>query len=109
MGKVRVAGFGVSLDSFSAGVEQSLSDPLGKNGPEIFKWFFHTRTFQAMHGGEGGFKSTSTTSSRDGPWRALAPLFWAATCSVRCAGRGPMIRGGDGGATILPITRPRSC
>src|SRR3954470_21226740 len=54
MPKVRVAGFGVSLDGFSAGTDQSLSDPLGKRGPEIFQWFFHTRTFRAMHGQEGG-------------------------------------------------------
>jgi dihydrofolate reductase len=54
MSKVRVAGFGVSLDGFSAGIEQSLNDPLGKRGPEIFEWFFHTRTFCAMHGKEGG-------------------------------------------------------
>src|SRR5437763_5330135 len=54
MGKVRVAGFGVSLDGFSAGTEQSLNDPLGKRGPEIFQWFFHTKTFRAMHGLEGG-------------------------------------------------------
>ena len=54
MPKVRIAGFGVSLDGFSAGIDQSLNDPLGKRGPEIFQWFFHTRTFQAMHGGEGG-------------------------------------------------------
>ena len=32
MAKVRVAGFGVSLDGFSAGTEQSLNDPLGKRG-----------------------------------------------------------------------------
>jgi len=54
MPKVRIAGFGVSLDGFSAGPEQSLNDPLGKGGPDIFQWFFHTRTFNAMHGGEGG-------------------------------------------------------
>lgn len=54
MSKVRVAGFGVSLDGFGAGIEQSLENPLGKRGPEIFQWFFHTRTFRAMHGGEGG-------------------------------------------------------
>src|ERR1700716_2064764 len=54
MPKVRVAGFGVSLDGFSAGAEQSLNDPLGKRGPEIFQWFFHTKTFCAMHGQEGG-------------------------------------------------------
>ena len=54
MSKVRVAGFGLSLDGFSAGIEQSLDDPLGKRGPEIFQWFFHTRTFCAMHGQAGG-------------------------------------------------------
>jgi dihydrofolate reductase len=54
MPKVRVAGFGVSLDGFGAGVDQSLNDPLGKRGPEIFQWFFHTKTFRAMHGQEGG-------------------------------------------------------
>src|ERR1700761_8980048 len=54
MQKVRVAGFGVSLDGFSAGPEQSIENPLGKRGPEIFQWFFHTRTFQAMHGQDGG-------------------------------------------------------
>lgn len=54
MGKVRVAGFGVSLDGFSAGIEQSLNDPLGKRGPEIFQWFFHTKTFCAMHDIDGG-------------------------------------------------------
>ena len=54
MSKVRVAGFGVSLDGFGAGIEQSLDDPLGKRGPEIFQWFFHTRTFRAMQGKEGG-------------------------------------------------------
>jgi dihydrofolate reductase len=54
MSKVRVAGFGVSIDGFSAGVEQSLNDPLGKRGPEIFQWFFPTRTFRTMHGMEGG-------------------------------------------------------
>jgi dihydrofolate reductase len=54
MSKVRVAGFGVSLDGFSAGIEQSLNDPLGKRGPEIFQWFFHTKTFRSMQGKDGG-------------------------------------------------------
>jgi dihydrofolate reductase len=58
MSKVRVAGFGVSLDGFSAGVEQSLNDPLGKRGPELFQWFFHTRTFRAMQGKDDGSTDT---------------------------------------------------
>jgi dihydrofolate reductase len=54
MSKVRVSGFGISLDGFGAGIEQSLDHPLGERGPEIFKWYFHTRTFCAMVGKEGG-------------------------------------------------------
>ena len=54
MSRVRVAGFGVSLDGFGAGPEQSLTDPLGKRGPDLFQWFFHTRTFRSMTGQEGG-------------------------------------------------------
>ncbi len=54
MSKVRVAGFGISLDGLSAGIEQSLNDPLGKRGTEIFEWFFHTKTFCSMQGKDGG-------------------------------------------------------
>jgi dihydrofolate reductase len=54
MSKVRVAGFGISLDGYGAGPEQSLADPLGKRGKDLFQWFFHTRTFCSMVGQEGG-------------------------------------------------------
>jgi len=54
MSKVRVAGFSLSLDGFGAGVEQSLDDPLGKRGRELFQWYFGTRTFHAMTGQPGG-------------------------------------------------------
>jgi dihydrofolate reductase len=55
MSRVRVAAFAVSLDGFGAGPDQSLENPLGVGGPDLFAWFFPTRTFQAMHGeGEGG-------------------------------------------------------
>ena len=54
MSKVRVAGFGVSLDGFSAGTDQSLENPLGVRGPEIFQWFFPTRTFRQMQGQHDG-------------------------------------------------------
>ncbi|WP_068092151.1 dihydrofolate reductase family protein [Novosphingobium rosa] len=53
MGRVRVAGFSLSLDGFGAGPEQSLEAPLGQRGPEIFQWFFGTKTFRAMHGQAG--------------------------------------------------------
>jgi dihydrofolate reductase len=54
MSKVRVAGFSVSLDGFGAGIEQSLDNPLGKRGPEMFQWFFHTKSFRSMQGRDGG-------------------------------------------------------
>jgi len=54
MGKVKVAGFSVSLDGFGAGTDQSLENPLGVRGPEMFQWFFPTRTFQAMMGKDEG-------------------------------------------------------
>ncbi len=54
MGRVRVAGFSLSLDGFGAGPEQSLHDPLGKRGTELHRWFFGTKTFRAMFGKDGG-------------------------------------------------------
>lgn len=54
MGQVRVAGFSLSLDGFGAGPEQSLQDPLGQRGTELFRWFFGTKTFKAMVGQAGG-------------------------------------------------------
>ena len=54
MPRLRVLAFGVSLDGFSAGPDQSLENPLGVMGTEIMDWVFPTRSFQAMHGGAGG-------------------------------------------------------
>ncbi|MFT3742900.1 MAG: dihydrofolate reductase family protein [Pyrinomonadaceae bacterium] len=54
MSKVVVQAFGISLDGFAAGPDQSLENPLGTTGPEIMEWFFPTRTFKAMFGGEDG-------------------------------------------------------
>ncbi|OWV78148.1 deaminase [Rhizobium sp. R635] len=68
MSKVRVAGFSVSVDGFGAGPEQSVNDPLGKRGPEMFQWFFHTRTFRAMMGKDDG----STGIDEDYASRAMA-------------------------------------
>lgn len=54
MTKVRVAGFAVSIDGFGAGIEQSLAQPLGKDGMELMKWYFPTRSFRSMHGDSDG-------------------------------------------------------
>src|SRR6187549_2482955 len=66
MAKVRVASYAVSLDGFGAGPDQSLENPLGVGGPELFAWFFPTRTFQEMHGGEGGDTGVDDEFARRG-------------------------------------------
>lgn len=54
MSRLRVLCFSLSIDGFGAGPDQDLQNPLGVGGPEMFDWFLRTRTFQRMHGGEGG-------------------------------------------------------
>jgi dihydrofolate reductase len=50
MPKVRVACFGLTLDGFSAGADQSLQNPLGVHGTEMMDWFFPTDFFKKTHG-----------------------------------------------------------
>jgi len=54
MSKVKVAAFGVSMDGFAAGLDQSLENPVGVRGTEIMNWFFPTKAFNAMQGKDGG-------------------------------------------------------
>ena len=54
MPKLVVRCFSVSLDGYGAGPRQDLQNPLGVGGPEMFDWFFHTRTWQRMHGAADG-------------------------------------------------------
>jgi dihydrofolate reductase len=54
MTRLRVASFGISLDGFGAGPGQSLDNPLGVGGQQLFQWLFDTLTFRRLHGeGEG--------------------------------------------------------
>ncbi|MEZ5293913.1 MAG: dihydrofolate reductase family protein [Vicinamibacterales bacterium] len=58
MSKLVVRSFGVSLDGYGAGPDQSLEHPLGVDGLDLMGWFFPTRVFKQMHtedaGGETG-------------------------------------------------------
>src|SRR5450432_3517727 len=54
MSRLRVHSFAISIDGYGAGPNQDLQNPLGVGGPALFDWFFHTRTWQKMHGNEGG-------------------------------------------------------
>jgi dihydrofolate reductase len=54
MPKLRVHSFAISIDGFGAGLDQDLRNPLGVGGPALVEWLFHTRTWQQMHGQDGG-------------------------------------------------------
>ena len=54
MPRLRVQCFGVSIDGYGAGPDQSLENPLGVGGTELMQWFFPTGTFQQMLGRDGG-------------------------------------------------------
>lgn len=54
MTKLVVRSFAVSLDGYAAGPDQSLENPLGVRGPELMEWFFHTRMWRSMQGGDDG-------------------------------------------------------
>ena len=54
MSKLRVHGFGVSIDGYGAGPNQSLENPLGVGGLALHEWVFATRTFKRMVGADGG-------------------------------------------------------
>ena len=66
MGKVRVAGFGVSIDGFGAGPDQGLEHPLGKRGGELMNWFYPTRAFRSMIGKDGGTEDHFAGAAMEG-------------------------------------------
>jgi len=51
MSRLLVRSFGVSLDGFAAGPDQSLQNPLGVRGLELMSWFMPTQVWQRMQKG----------------------------------------------------------
>jgi dihydrofolate reductase len=49
MSRLRVNAFGISIDGYGAGPDQSLSDPMGVGGMSLHQWVFDTKTFQRIH------------------------------------------------------------
>jgi len=72
MPKVRVAGFSISLDGFGAGPNQSLADPLGQRGLDIFQWYFKTKAFGDMHAQPGEPAKGELGTDNDYATRAMA-------------------------------------
>src|SRR5712691_2827298 len=54
MSRLLVRTFSISIDGYGAGPGQDLEHPLGVGGPELFDWFFRTRTWNRMHGNPDG-------------------------------------------------------
>ena len=66
MSKVRVAAFSLSAEGFGAGAEQSLDQPMGRRGHDMFEWFFPTATFQAMFGRDGDAEGVDARYAESG-------------------------------------------
>jgi dihydrofolate reductase len=66
MAKLRVHCFGVSVDGFGAGADQSLENPLGIGGMDLHQWFVPTRTFQRMIGNADGTTGVDDTFAERG-------------------------------------------
>jgi dihydrofolate reductase len=58
MSKLRVESFSVSVDGFSAALNQSLQNPFGEGGMELPKWAIATDTMQKMFGRGSGTTGT---------------------------------------------------
>jgi hypothetical protein len=101
MGKVRVAGFGVSIDGFGAGPDQSLENPLGKLGGELHRWFYPTRIFRSMIGEDGGTDDRFASAAAEG----FGAFILGRNMFGPIRGDGRTTRGRAGGATIPRITR----
>jgi len=54
MSRLRVQAFSISIDGYGAGPGQDLDNPLGVGGMALHGWLFGTRSFQTMHGRDGG-------------------------------------------------------
>jgi len=66
MSKLRVHSFSISIDGYGAGPDQDLENPIGVGGLKMFEWFFPTRTWQRMHGGEDGETGVDDTVAAQG-------------------------------------------
>jgi dihydrofolate reductase len=70
MSKLKVSCFGVSIDGFGAGPNQSIENPMGMGGMSLHGWVLPTKTFQAMHSEMLGGGETGGTSGVDDDFAA---------------------------------------
>ena len=66
MSKLRVQSFGISIDGYGAGPNQSLRHPPGVGGPEAMEWFFQTRARRRMRGQDDGETGVDNSFAEQG-------------------------------------------
>ena len=66
MSKLCVRAYGIALDGFGCGPDQSQEHPMGVGGHALHEWFFPTRTFRAMTGQDGGTTSVDDEFAKAG-------------------------------------------
>jgi dihydrofolate reductase len=66
MSKLRVQCFGISMDGYGAGPNQSLQNPLGEHFFEVMEWFFPTQFWRRMQGQDGGETGVDNTMAAKG-------------------------------------------
>ena len=54
MSRLEVRSFTLSLDGYGAGPDQRRDQGLGRGGENLHEWMFATRTWERMHGRDGG-------------------------------------------------------
>jgi dihydrofolate reductase len=54
MSRLRVHGFGISLDGYGAGAAQDLANPMGVGGMALHQWVLGTKTFRKIAGDFAG-------------------------------------------------------
>ena len=108
MPKVVVRAFACSLDGFGAGLQQSQSEPFGKNAFQIMNWFLPTHTFKSMRGGEGG--STGLDDSYAArAFEGVGASIMGRNMFSPLRGPGKTRTGRAGGGTPLPSSTRSSC
>ena len=65
MSKLKVLCFGVSVDGYGAGPDQSMDNPMGMGGMSLHEWVFPTEAFQKMHLDMPGRGQTGGTKGID--------------------------------------------
>jgi dihydrofolate reductase len=70
MSKLKVWGFGISIDGFGAGPNQTMDNPMGMGGMALHGWVLPTKTFQVMHSEMSGRGELEGTTGVDNDFAA---------------------------------------